>query len=324
MEHVAEQFIITFNAVAPFFLIMFIGWLARRFGIAGEPFYSGINKLAFLCFFPALLFINMYTADLAAAFDLALVSYFILSLLAVYAVLWVVAARFVKDKLRWAVYVQAAYRCNYIVLAIPIIAALFEPGDMPRAALILPFLVTLNNIQTATLFVVAGQSSDISVGARVKGILIGIFKMPMIIAVLIGILVNVAGLSLPVVVSRSISSVSLMAAPAALLGVGGALSIEKVRLNLQLAIAATAAKNVLVPLALIIPAVLLGFRGVDLAIIALIGLTPVGPATYTTAIALGGPEAGEPAASCLVLSNALALFTIVPGLAILSILGLFL
>ena len=327
MEFIIEQFIVCFNAVAPFFLIMAIGWFVRRVGLVGDPFFAGINKLTFTCFFPATLFMSMYTADLAAAFDLALVVYFVISTLLVYAVLWIVGARFLKDKLRCAVFVQAGYRSNYLVLAMPVIAILLGPEAVPRTALILPFLVTVNNIQAASLFVVAGQATDISRLERMKGIIIGVFKMPMIIGVIIGlfgnVLTNATGLGLPIVLYRGIDSVAPIAAPAALIGIGGALSMEKVRRNLRLAIAATAAKNVLVPLAIIVPAVLLGFRGVDLAIIAMIGLSPVGPSAYTTAVAMGGEDAGNATASCLVLSNAIAVFTIVPGLAILSILGLF-
>jgi len=93
-----------------------------------------------------------------------------------------------------------------------------------------------------------------------------------------------------------------------------------VRRNWKLAVTATLTKNILFPIGFIVPAVLLGFRDVELAIIAIIGLSPTGSMSYATAVEMGGD--GDAAASCVVLSNASAVFTIVPGLTILRVLGL--
>jgi len=145
----------------------------------------------------------------------------------------------------------------------------------------------------------------------------------MVVVAIFGLLFNFSGLGLPVVVDHSLSNMATMAAPAGLLAIGGALSLEKVRRHLRFAIAATAVKNLIVPLVFIIPAILLGFRGVELAILAMIGLSPVSPVSYVTAVEMGGPEAGDLTAGCLVLSNAVGVFTIIPGLAALRALGLF-
>jgi len=322
MEHFFEQLLIVFNAVAPFFLIMGLGWFLCRIGLVGDPFFKGVNKMAFTCFFPALLFMNMYQADLATAFDLGLVVYFVVGILTIYILLWVVTARSgLLDKPRTAVFVQAGYRSNYLVLAVPIIGLLMGPEALPKTTLILPFLVALYNILAATLFVVAGLDTTVTGVQRLRRVLIGILKTPMIIAVIIGMVANLIDLRLPVVLDRSLASVAAVAPPAALLSIGGALTAACVRRNLRFAVTAATVKNVITPILFIVPAILLGFRGVELAIIALIGLTPVGTQTYTTAVEMGGDS--DSAASCLILSNAAAMFTIVPGLTLLWVLGLF-
>ena len=316
-----EQLIIVFNAVAPFFLIMGLGWFVRRREMVSEKFFPGVSKVAFFCLFPTMLFLNIYRADLAAAFDPVLVSYLVGGTVLIYAVLWFVSARFIKDKQQLVVFVHAGHRGNYIVLALPIVGVLMGPEALPTTALMLPLLVTVYNILAATLFVVNGLDNNSSGFAQVKDVLLGILKMPMIIAAIIGLTVNFSGLSLPVVVERGFSSLVDMAAPAGLIAIGGALSMEKMRRNLDMAIKATVVKNLLVPLVFIVPAVLLGFRGIDLAIIAMTGLVPVTPVTYVLAVEMGGDA--DSAASCLILSNVAAIFTVVPALAVLRMFGLF-
>ncbi|MCL2568140.1 MAG: AEC family transporter [Oscillospiraceae bacterium] len=317
-----EQFILVFNAVVPFFLIMGLGWFMRRRELVNDQFLAGLNRVAFVVLFPLMLFMNIYRADLAAAFNPALVGYFVIGLSMVYIFVWVIAARFIKNKQRLAAFVQVGYRSNYMVLATAIVTSLMGPESLPQAALMVPVVVFLQTALAATVFAVAGLSKEASGLERVKGVLVGVFKMPMIIGSLLGLAVNFSGFTLPVVVDRGFTSLANMAAPAALLGIGGVLNLEKVRRQLRFAIAGTAVKNLIVPAAVIIPAVFLGFSGVELAIIAMFGLAPVATASYVTALEMGGSEAGECTASTLVLSNVVSLFTIVPSLTILGVLGL--
>ena len=314
------QFVLSFNSVAPFFLIMFFGWLAVRLKLVGDKFLAGINKLAFTYFFPATLFLNIYQADLSYAFDPALVGYFVVISVSFYLLSWVIGARFLS-KQQLGVFVQAGNRSNYVVLAMAVVVYLLGDYALPKTALMVPFVVTVNNIMTTLIFTVSGMDGGISGLARIKGVLWGIIKLPMVLAVLVGLLANVIGLALPTTIDRSISSIADMAAPAVLLAIGGVLSMEKVRKHFKLAAVTMTMKNVILPIGFIVPAVLLGFRGVELAILSMIALAPTGAMTYAVAVEMGGDS--DLAASCLVFSNAVAIFTIVPALTILRVLGLF-
>jgi len=314
------QFVLSFNSVAPFFLIMFFGWLAVRLKLVGNPFLSGLNKLAFTCFFPATLFLSIYQADLSYAFDPALIGYFVTISVSFYLLSWGIGAKFLK-KQQLAVFVQAANRSNYVVLAMAVIVFLLGDYALPKTALMVPFVVTVNNIMTTLIFTVTGMDTKVSGFARIKGVLWGIIKVPMVIAVLIGLFANVIGLSLPIAIDRSISLVADMAAPAILMAIGGVLSVEKVRRHFKLAAVTMVVKNMILPIGFIVPAVLLGFRGIELAILSMVALSPTGSMTYAVAVEMGGDS--DLAASCLVFSNVAAIFTIVPVLTVLRVLGLF-
>ena len=319
MEHFIEQLGIVFNAVAPFFVIMGLGWAARRLGLVGDKFMAGINKLVFTYFFPAALFLDMYRSDLATTFDLGLVSFFIVGTFIAFVVLWAISARFLSGP-RLGSFVQAGWRSSYIILAMAVIPILLGEEAMPKTALMVPFTVVVYSILAATVFIITGLSTEISGRQRMKEVFLGILKTPMIIGILAGMLVNFSGVSLPLLLDRSFVSLGAMAAPAAMLGIGGVLSMEMVRRSFKLAVVATSIKNVIFPIVFLVPAVLLGFRDVELAILAIVGLSPIGTMSYTVAVEMGGD--GDVAASCVVLSNATAVLTIVPGLTILRVLGL--
>ena len=315
-----EQLLLTFYAVAPFFVIMGFGWLAVRTKLASDKFIAGLNKLVFTYFFPAALFLDIVRADLSYAFDLGLVLYFTLGTFAAFLLIWLISARFLSGA-KLASFVQSGWRGSYIILALAVIPVLLGEAAMPKTALMVPFTVVVYNTLAAVLFILSGLSQDIPIRQQIKDVLRGILINPLMIGIFAGVLVNFSGLSLPLLLDRSIVSLGTMAAPAAMIGIGGVLSMEMLRRSLKLAVWATVVKNTIFPLLFLLPAILLGFRGVELAILAIVGLSPVGPISYATAVEMGGD--GDVAASCLVLSNAVAVFTIVPGLAILQALGLF-
>ena len=136
-----EQFIICFNAVVPFFLVMGLGWGALRLGFVNDTFVAVLNRLVFFCFLPATLFLHIYRADLSGVFDLGLVVFFIVSVLLFYLLIWFVGGRFLpREKL--GAFVQAGYRSNYVILATAIIALLLGDEALPQAVLMIPFLVS--------------------------------------------------------------------------------------------------------------------------------------------------------------------------------------
>ena len=328
MENFLIQLEISFNSTAPFFLIMFLGWFLVKRGIVGDKFIKGTNKLVFNVLFPISLFMSIFQADLEYAFDPALVGYYVVLGVFFYILCWFVCAKFLQ---KWQVgpFVQAVNRSNYIVIAMAILAWLIGEDALPKVALMVPFVVTVNNVLTAVVFLVSGMKEGRSSASKIKHVLLGVVKTPMVIAVALGVVANFAasatGFSMPLFVSRAAVSLSDMASPAVLLAVGGVLSIDRVRRNLRIAMMATFLKNIIHPLAFIVPAVLLGFRGTELAIISMIGLAPTGAMTYAVAVEMGenNEAAGDLAAGCLVLSNSLSLFTIVPALTILRVLELF-
>ena len=87
-----ENFIVCLNAVAPIFIIIALGYLARRLGDIKREDVFRFNKLAFRYFIPVMVFYNIYVSDLAASFNVKLMCFALLGVLAE----WFVSMQIVK------------------------------------------------------------------------------------------------------------------------------------------------------------------------------------------------------------------------------------
>ena len=57
-----ESFMVALNAVAPFIILLSVGYLAVRMKITDQTFMNRMNTLNFRLFFPFLMFNNIYSA----------------------------------------------------------------------------------------------------------------------------------------------------------------------------------------------------------------------------------------------------------------------
>ena len=57
-----DSFMVAFNAVAPFLILLGIGFAAVRLKLADRPFMDRLNALNYKVFFPFLMFNNVYSA----------------------------------------------------------------------------------------------------------------------------------------------------------------------------------------------------------------------------------------------------------------------
>lgn len=70
-----ENFIVCLNAVAPIFIIIALGYMARRLGDIKREDVFRFNRLIFRYFIPVMVFYNIYVSDLAASFNVKLLCF---------------------------------------------------------------------------------------------------------------------------------------------------------------------------------------------------------------------------------------------------------
>ncbi len=183
-----DSLLFALNSVAPIILMVAIGYGLKRLGLMSGEFAKNANKLVFRVFLPAMLFLNVYRVESIGSIHPGYLIYGVAGLVAIF----LLALPFVllvtpKNDRRGAL-IQSAFRSNYALIGIPLAQSLFGEEGVKVAALLSAFAIPILNI-LAVISLSAFHPDNKKV--RIKGILLNIFKNPLIESVMAGLLVLV-------------------------------------------------------------------------------------------------------------------------------------
>ena len=279
-----EELAFSANAVLPLFFVMALGYALKRTGFLNDTFLTVANKFSFKVTFPALLFYNIYSAQLPkidggliAAAALGVVGLLLLSTGAV--------LLFVKDNARRGVIVQAVFRSNFLVYGTPLAVNMFGDTAQAPAAMLVAIIIPLYNVLAViVLTVFGGRGERLDVPAILKGIVTN----PLIIASALALLLAGLHMPLPPFLLKATSDVGSLATPLALVILGGQFTFGALRGNGLALTLTTAARLVAAPALMLTIAVLLGFRGLELGLLAAVFASPVAISSQIMAQNMGG------------------------------------
>ena len=298
-----NNLLVTSNIVFPIFLVMLIGFLARRFGLMNEETVKGCNKLVFRVFLPVSLCrsIMRVSAEMSLSGALPLISS--LGTIAVFAVCMLLIPRFEPENSRRGVMIQGIFRSNYAIFGVPLAQALYPQGDGGVAAMMVVAVIPVFNIlAVVTLEIFRGGRFDL------KRIVIGVLKNPLIWGCLIGFIIMKTGLKLPSVINSTVDSLASLASPLALFTLGASLKPGKVAGNAKALLVSVGAKLVIVPVVMLIIAYALGLRGPEFATLMIVFGSPTAVSSFTMAEQMGGDP--DLAAQQVVLTTVFSAVTI--------------
>ena len=311
-----ESLKLSFNAISPIFILMLLGYFLKKIDVVEKKTFDSINKLVFKVFLPVLLFYNLYKTDIGSVFDVKLIVFSIVGVLAVFVLGYFAVLGFTKDNAKRGVMLQGFFRSNFAILGMPLIAHICGENSGGLAALVLGVVVPLFNV-------LAVLALERFCGGKNKPdilqVLKGIIKNPLIIGCFVGIVFLVTGIKLPVIAEKSVKDVSSVATPLALIVLGAKFEYSTVKESVKELIIAVSARLVFVPLVMIAAAVLLGFRGEALACILITFGAPVAVSSFSMAQQMGGDE--HLAAHLVIMSSALCLVTLFGWIFALSYFG---
>lgn len=308
-----ENLILSFNAVMPMFLIIALGvWLKRI--VSGQTIIQ-INKTVFLFFLPVLLFNNIYKADLNQVLQPGLIVFIIAAILFIWLFSTITALIAEKDAVTRGAMIQCMFRSNYTILGVPIVSSLYEPSETGITSLLVAVVVPFFNLlSVGTLEVFRGNK------VRLRAVLSGIIKNPLIIGCAAGVLALLLEIRFPVFVEASIDSLAAAAVPLALITIGASFQLHKIKENRKNLSISIFVKTVLAP-SLILPfGVLLGYRGVELATLMVVFAAPTAVAAYPMAVQMDSD--GDLTSEAIVFSTLVSCPSIILFTFILKELGL--
>lgn len=297
-----ENLILSFNVVLPLFLSIALGYALRCMHMLDETTQKSLNKLVFKVFLPIYVFNNIYTTNIAVAFQPGLVALAMFGVLAIFAFLMAFIPRIEKENAKRGVMVQAIFRSNFVLFGLPVAVSLCGEANVGPTSLLIGFVVPVFNVLAVVcLETFRGGKADF------RKILKGIATNPLIIASVLGIAMNLSGMPLPSGVRKSITDLGRVATPLALVALGSGFQFRRIRGYVRQLIICISGKLVICPLVMVALAALLGFRGDMLVPVLVLFASPVATSSYTMAEQMEGD--GTLAASLVVLTTALSILT---------------
>ena len=311
-----ESFLVALNAVAPFLILLGIGFLAVRAKLTDRAFMNQLNAFNFRLFFPFLMFNNIYGAGPENMPSLTLMLAGPLSVIVLILLLMAVVPRLVKENPRRGVIIQAVFRSNFVIYGIPLTASVFGAEQSSVCGVMVLIMTSLFNAASVVVLEIFREGGRV----RLKPLLLGLVKNPLLQGCAAGLAFCLLQIRLPAFIASPVSSLATLATTLAMIALGASLDFADLRKNRKAIAAVLAVRLLLLPLLTLPLAWLIGLRGVELFLILMIFGTPVATASYPMAQNMGGD--GQLAGQLVFVSTVVSLGTVFLFIYALSRMGL--
>jgi malonate transporter len=284
------------TTLLPVFLVALAGALLARLPWLRSGWHAGVTELAARFLLPALLFTSSYRTGMPASMSWQVLCAFYLPLGLLF-----LGARLLARRDAAASALAASYS-NTVFVGLPVLVQAFGPGSLQFAMPVIAF----HSLFCFTLY----HLSDEGAGGGWVASVLNTLRNPIVAALLLGLALNLAGIRLPLALTRALDILAGAASPCALLSLGGSVALLKPGRWLATG-AITVAKLLLFPLAVMALAVFV-FRlpAAAAGVLVVLASCPVG-----VNAAFVVPPAGEAArlVNSAILLSSLACALTIPG-----------
>ena len=307
-----DNIVFTANIVAPVFLIIAVGYFAKKGKIINEVFVDVTSKFVFQVSLPVFIFLQISKLDLTQVFDVNQIIFITAGTFITYILIWIGTIPFIKGPADKGAFIQGAFRGNYAIVGLALIKNLFGNDALGKASLILAFLLPVYNILAVIVLVVPKHQGKINI----KTILQEIIFNPLILAVLIALPFSYWQIKIPDMFTVTGSYLAELALPLALIGIGGSLNLENLKRASILAFTSSIIKIIILPAVLTLIALLSGYRNDDLGIMFIAFACPTAIASFVMADVMGANS--KLAGNIIMITTLGSVFTIAIGILMLK------
>ncbi len=309
-----ENLMIATAAVVPFIVYILMGAIAKKAGMVKEDFLKQLNNVAFKVFFPFIMFDNLYDADFSTLQGSFYVLFAVIATACLITLAVLIVPRLEKENARRGVIIQAVFRSNTVLYAIPLVQSVFGDTGAAKASILVAFVVPLYNI-VSVIVLEYYRGGKVSAGKM----LLNILKNPLIIGAIAGAVFNILPVTMPSPLVKPIAQLSSMATPLALFVLGGTLHLSDVKKNRRVLALGSLVKLILVPALMAFIMAKLAFDPIELFVVFCTFATPVAAASYPMAQSMGGD--GDLAGEYVMVTTLLSIVTIFTWILVLKNFG---
>lgn len=300
---------ILLDTVTPIFGIILFGFLAVRARAFDDAGVKGLVRYVFNFAIPLLLFRSMATIELPDDIEWSFLLSFYGGGFACY-FLGMALGRYpfrrpLQDR---AIFGMGAGFSNTVLMGLPIILTAFGPEATLPVLLLIAFHSTLY-LPITTFFIEASRGRGASVLGQLRSVGLELARNPIILGLLIGLVTNLAGWTIPNVLDRGVELLASSAIPCALFAMGASLASYPLIGDVPPAIVMGAIKLILHPLLVWILAVgVFRLQGIWVPVAVTMAAMPTGIVAYL----FGARHGAAPgvAARTIIFSTVLSIATI--------------
>ena len=296
-------FIVCFEAVLPIFILLIVGYVARRAGLMTEKDVRRFNAVNFKTFMPVMLFESIYSSDLETAVNPALIAYSVVAVLLMLGLCAAFVMLVEKENSKRGVMIQGLYRSNFALVGIPVADALMRGGDISVVAVQLAVVVPIFNLAAVVILEGFGGKKP-----NFRHMLLDILKNPLIIASALGLLFLVLDIHLPYALVSVVEDMAGVAGPLALFTLGAFFRFDSFGKYKKELVMVCTGRLLVIPGIFLTLGYLLGFRGADFAGIMGLFASCSAIASYIMAEQMGGDS--ELAGNIVIVTSFLCSFTL--------------
>lgn len=297
-----DSLFISLNAVVPLFLMMVVGYIIRLTGLLNDISARQVNKCIFRVFLPLMIFVNVYDTGGGAVLGGSLLFFAAAGVLIEFLIALVLVLLTEQDNSKRGVMLQGMFRSNFVLFGIPIALALFGDSAAGTASLLIAVIIPMfNALAVLALEMFNGQRPNL------WGVLLGIITNPLIIASLLGLLVNYLNWHIPDMLYNTMSTLGGIATPLAFVVLGASMNFGETGRCVGPLLITLLMKLIIFPAAFVGAAILMGFRGAELAVLLTVFGSPIAVSSFTMAQQMGGDD--QLAGQLVIFSSVLSIGT---------------
>lgn len=315
---IADALALFYAALAvslPTFAWVVLGVALKRVNLFPQALNERLSRFCFHFGLPLMLFANAAQVDYSTLSTARYLLAGVLATLIVLAIGWQYSRWRGHPRPLRGIFVQATFRSNLAIVGVALTFSAYGERGPVLAAMPIALMTVLYNILAVWVL-----NATLGSSTRVRAVLLGIVRNPLIIGISAGICLSVSSLPQPQLLKPLGSALSTFFLPVVLICIGSSMNVSRLYRAGALTWEASVWRLCVAPLLAVLLALLLGVRDEPLGVLFLLLASPVAASSHVMVVAARGD--GTLAANIVVLTTLLSLFTLTVGFFLLSVFGL--
>lgn len=284
-----------FSSILPIFLITLLGSIIKKQWLKSEEFWSGLEKLSYFILFPTMLFTYTASINIESMIQVQLIFGLILSTVIISIMLIFYKNYACCNNVAFTSIFQGSIRYNnYFFFGVT--NALFGTTGLAIASVIALYMIIVTNILSVMVFAHCMLGQDDKNNNILDLVMLSIKLIctnPLIIASLLGFIVNYSGIKLNVGMLNTMTTLSNSALVIGMLNVGAGLQFiaSKEKHIINQIMVASLAKLILLPIITAIILFIISIHDTERSVGILYSCMPCSSTSYALSRQLGGDPA---------------------------------